>query len=461
MTARTKESVGYCLRCNSIVEEALGATPGWTFCPGCREFVAPAAVRWATASNGATPAASLATSPTASLGPVVVTLNSVEREDVEWLWDGRLALGKPTGLMGDPGVGKSYVTAAIGTAVSLGNPLPGEKQGRVPADVLYLACEDGLADTMRPRFEDMGADLTKIHVLTAVKGLDGKERHPSLVDDLADIERALVEHHCKLLIIDPINVYLGSQLDTHRDAALRGALAPLSSLCERLGVACIFVMHLTKSGRDRAIYRAQGSIAYIGLSRVMLLAGANAENPDDRAVVWVKGNNSAPMPSIGYEIAAGGKFRWIPGESSLTADQILAPDADNLNASKVEEAKAFLTEALSDGPEPARDLMAEAKDELGICKRTLKDAKARLGVKSTKRGFGKEGEWIWCLDIAKGAKDAQLGNSAPLDESIPEGEGDDQEPCTLSGLCSECGQALSILNKSGLCGRCVAKATHP
>jgi len=377
--------------------------------------------------------------PSGALGPVVVTLNTVEREEVDWLWCGRLARGKPTCLMGDPGVGKSFVTAAIGTAVSVGAALPGETETREPADVLYLACDDGLADTMRPRFEDMHADLTKIHVLTAVRGLNGKERHPSLVDDLPDIERALVEHHCKLLIIDPINNYLGSQLDTHKDAALRGALAPLSSLCERLGIACIFVIHLTKSARDKPIYRAQGSIAYIGLSRVALLAGANAENPDDRAVVWMKGNNSEPMPSIGYEIVAGGKFRWIPGESSLTAKQILAPDSEA--TSKIEEAEAFLADMLADGPMAGRELMAEAKAALGISQRTVKDAKAHLGVRSIKIGFGKEGEWLWCLDNVKGAKDARMGKPALLDESAPEKDTAEQEPCTLSERCGLCDSA--------------------
>lgn len=421
-------------------DEGTGA-----FCQSCGdyiprgEWVAPAA------SNGTGSAAP------AGLGPVVVALNTVEREEVDWLWEGRLARGRLTGLMGDPGAGKSWVTAAIGTAASLGAPLPGEERAREPMDVLYLACEDGLADTMRPRFEDLGADLTKIHIMTAVKGLDGKERHPSLVDDLADVERALTERHCKILVIDPINAYLGSQLDTHRDAALRSVLAPLAALCERLGVACIFVLHLTKSGRDRALYRGQGSIAYGAAARVVLLAGANPENPNEKAVCWIKGNLSEPAPTIGYEIRDG-IFYWC--ESSLTADQILAPDADSGATGKLAEAERFLANELADGPRPSKALLAEAKTELGISERTMRTAKASLGVGREKRGFGEDGAWYWSLD----PKAASLHPLTALDESVPETEESPQTVAALASTCGGCGRQLSVLNTRGLCGFCIGRA---
>ncbi len=231
---RAKASAGRCPDCAG----ALGADEGTSaFCAGCGAFVPRGEwITTAVSTNGREANEEDVAGGERlrrSFGPIVSTLSTVKREEVDWLWYGRLALGKPTCLMGDPGVGKSFVTASIGTRISLGSPLPGEEESREPADVLFLACEDGLADTIVPRFQDMGADMARLHVMTGVVDLDGRERHPSLVDDLPDIERALVEHHCRLLVIDPINAYLGSQLDTHRDAALRGALAPLSSLCER------------------------------------------------------------------------------------------------------------------------------------------------------------------------------------------------------------------------------------
>jgi len=436
------------------------------FCPNCSEFVSPSEIRQAT--NGHTP------DVPGGLGPVVVTLAGVEREEVDWLWSGRLARGRLTCLMGDPGSGKSWITGAIATAISKGEALPGETERTDPADALFLCAEDGLADTVRPRLEDMGADLTKIHVLTAVRGLDGKEHHPSLVDNLGDLERALVERPCALLVIDPINAYLGSQLDTHRDAALRGAIAPVAALCERLGVACVFVLHLTKSGRDRALYRGQGSIAYTAAARVVLLAGANPESPEERAVVWVKGNLTEPPPSIGYEISEG-RFYWR-GESDLTAGQLLAPDVDTGKQSALKEAEAFLLDALADGPRPAREVEREA-DNMGVSARTLRRARRDSGVRAIPLHLvGKRGvqSWTWALPDAGGDPENSLGgqegqveNLAPLLEFVSEsgpvaakvGHLTPGQP-TNGRTCARCPQPLSVIAVDDLCGRCKAKRTN-
>jgi Bifunctional DNA primase/polymerase, N-terminal/AAA domain/Primase C terminal 1 (PriCT-1) len=401
-----------------------------------------------------------------ALGPVVVTLADVEREEVRWLWPGRIAKGRLTCLMGDPGAGKSWITGALATAVSRGERLPGETERTEPADVLFLCAEDGLADTVRPRLEDLGADLTKIHVLTAVRGLDGKERHPSLVDNLGDLERVLAERPCALLVIDPINAYLGSQLDTHRDAALRGALAPVAALCERLGVACVFVLHLTKSGRDRAMYRGQGSIAYTAAARVVLLAGQNPENPEERALVWVKGNLTAPPPSIGYEISEG-RFYWR-GESDLTAGQILAPDADTGKQSAIKEAEAFLLDTLADGPRSSREVEREA-EAFGISAMTLRRARKQAGVRAVPvRLVGKEGiqSWTWTLSdkAATGldVQDVQVENLNTLLEFASESGpvAAEVEHLTPGDSCTICGADVAGYTPDGE-PRCFAHFTTP
>jgi putative DNA primase/helicase len=432
-----------CPRCNSRLEEARDSAPGWMFCPACCEFVSPEEMRRnRNITNNHTRQAAV-------LGPVVVTLAGVEREEVDWLWQGRLARGRLTALMGDPGAGKSWITGAIATAISNGEPLPGETGRTAPADALFMCAEDGLADTVRPRLEDMGADLTKIHVLTAVRGLDGKERHPSLVDDLGDIERALVERPCALLVIDPINAYLGSQLDTHRDAALRGAIAPVAALCERLGVACVFVLHLTKSGRDRAMYRGTGSIAYMAAARVVLLAGQDPENLEERAVVWVKGNLTAPPPSIAYKINEG-QFYWR-GESGLTAAQILSPDVDTGKQSALKEAEAFLLDALADGPRPSREVEREA-DAAGISAMTLRRARKQAGVRTVPIHLvGKRGvqSWTWALsdkaesdpEFGLGVQDVQVEKMNALIDFVsePGPVAAEVDPLTPADICIICG----------------------
>src|SRR5439155_4738624 len=117
-----------------------------------------------------------------------------------------------------------------------------------------------------------------------------------LVEHLPALANLLAVGRYSLVIVDPINAYLGSSLDTHRDAALRSVLAPLANLAESWRVAVAFVGHLNKSSRDRAIYRANGSVAYIGAPRVVHLVGLNPDNERERVIVCIK-NNLAPTPS--------------------------------------------------------------------------------------------------------------------------------------------------------------------
>src|SRR5678815_1251132 len=113
---------------------------------------------------------------------------------------------------------------------------------------------DGLGDTIRPRAEAMGADLQRVFCLTGTVDDNGTEKHFSLVEDLQALEDVLVLGGISLVIIDPINAYLGS-IDTNRDSALRSVLTPLAALAEKYKVAVVVIRHLTKGSRDRAIYR--------------------------------------------------------------------------------------------------------------------------------------------------------------------------------------------------------------
>src|SRR3989442_136267 len=169
-----------------------------------------------------------------------------------------------------------------------------------PANVLILTAEDGLSDTVVPRLQELGADLSRVTVLTSVRR-EGKERHFSLVDDMAALEAALVGGDFALVIIDPLNAYLGTSLDTHRDAALRSVLTPLAALVERFGVALIAIRHLTKGARDRAIYRGQGSIAYTAAARVVHLVGVDPNNDKQRVIACIKNNLALHPPALAFE----------------------------------------------------------------------------------------------------------------------------------------------------------------
>ncbi|MEI8230584.1 MAG: AAA family ATPase [Candidatus Peregrinibacteria bacterium] len=324
--------------------------------------------------------------------PVVVCLDDVVREDVQWLWKDRLPQGKFTIMEGDPSAGKSWLSLAIASAVTTGASFPGDDAKRGPANVLLLNAEDAPADTIRPRLEGMEADLKRIYILTAVQDGQGKERHFSLDKDLAAIEEVLLLGGFSLLVIDPINAYLGSSIDANSDPGIRSVLTPLSKLAELHRVTVIGIRHLTKSSRSRAMYRGQGSIGYTAAARVVHLVGINPMDASERVMVCIK-NNLAPFPpSIAYEVKEG-LFLW-KGESEITADSILDSDSAN-SGSAMDEAKKFLRETLSIQPRRAAEVEREAEDA-GISLTTLKRAKKDIGILTDKIG-GKDGFWMWKL----------------------------------------------------------------
>lgn len=368
--------------------------------------------------------------PSAPAEPVLVTVSDVERQEVSWLWPGYIPRGRLTIIDGDPGVGKSWLALAIGTAITLGRVLPGQESTGEPEKILLLTAEDAIADTIRPRLEDMGADLQGVTVLTAVRDKEGSEHHVSLVTDLAAVDTALSSGGYGLVIIDPINAYLGIALDTHRDAALRSVLTPLAQLAERWGVAIVCIRHLTKSGRDKAIYRGQGNIAYTAAARVVHLVGVNPDDPQERVLICIKNNLVLEPPALAFELTEG-RFLWR-GETSVTAAALLRPESDDGEGSALAEAEEFLRVLLADGSVDAEDGWRQAR-KLNIAERTLKRARAVLGVKARREGFGPNGRWLWeasPVEAHRGPKPHTIETWPPMEAPGTEGgcEGKDLAP---------------------------------
>ena len=194
------------------------------------------------------------------------------------------------------------------------------------------------------------------------------------------------------MVIDPINAYLGVALDTHRDAALRAVLTPLALLAQRWGVIVLCIRHLTKGTRDKAIYRGQGNIAYTAQARVVFLVGVNPDDERERVMACIK-NNLAPLPpALAFELVDG-RFLWR-GETAVTPAALLAPDRGDEDRSALAEAKDFLADLLADGPVEVKQVQAAAR-AAGLAWRTIERAKAALGVKAHREGFGPGGRSVW------------------------------------------------------------------
>lgn len=328
-----------------------------------------------------------------------IVLSTVQPQRVEWLWPGRIPLGKLTILDGDPGLGKSVLTLDLAARVSRGMGMPDGEPGedREPRGVVVLTAEDGLEDTVVPRLEAAGADLSRILGLPTVKdNLGDEERLPSLPTDADYIRDAAKRMMAALVIVDPLTAYLGTEINSHKDTDCRRALWPLAKLAEETGAAVLVVRHLNKAAGGNPLYRGGGSIGIIGAARSGLLVARDPDNPDGRVLASTKCNLAKLPPSLSFALdaASNGALRigWT-GPSAHTADSLLAAPRDDEERDAVQEAVDVLRSILI-GRRKVADVKREARGA-GVSERSLLRAKAVLGVKSERIGFGPEGEWYW------------------------------------------------------------------
>jgi putative DNA primase/helicase len=357
--------------------------------------------------------------------PSVLRLADVEREETVWLWHERIPLGKLTLVEGDPGLGKSWLTLVLAANITKGWPLPDDGDNpipREPANVILLSAEDGAGDTIRPRLEDAGADLERVFLLTGSK--EDPDAGISLERDLDLLDMTAERVKPLLVVVDPLQAYLGAGVDMHRSNETRPVLAALARFAERHGCAVIIVRHLRKASGDKAIYRGMGSIDFTGAARSVLRVGQDPNDEKTRVIVQVKTNLGPMAEGLAFTIDAG-QFRWL-GTSSVTADQMDAPQ-DEDTKTKLEEAMDFLREELADGPRPSAELIKDARKQLDISERTLKRAKARMGIEHY-RETTDDGRalWYWCLSTRQVCPNDTVGTLAHMTETASTS---DFEPC--------------------------------
>ena len=191
-----------------------------------------------------------------------VILSDVETQQIDWLWQRRIPMGKITILDGDPGMGKSLIAITIAACVSTGRPMPDGAPGR-QGDIILIAPEDSPEDTIKPRVEAVGGDPSRVLLLNTVVSFDEKrlgiyDRPFSLSRDLNDLEIEIKRTNAILVILDPLMALLGRNIDSSRDQDVREVFTPLAQLAERTGCAILIVRHLNKGSSDNILYRGAG-----------------------------------------------------------------------------------------------------------------------------------------------------------------------------------------------------------
>lgn len=316
----------------------------------------------------------------------------VEPEDIKWRWRNRLAQGKITLLAGDPGAGKTYLALAITAAQTRGWALPGETTAHEPAHVVYLSREDDVGDTLRPRLDNLGADVSRVHVLAGAT--DGAPVSLADVDVIAD---ALQTTAAALVVIDPIQSWLGSRIDAHRANETRPVLDALGAVCARYRCAVLVIAHIPKARQGRPVTAALGSIDFAAAARVMLVAGANPKDASCSVLAGVKNNIGPLPPSLGYLVdPATGGFSWLGAMDVTAADVLGANAATEGDRSALTEAVDWLRQELAAGGRTADEIRQEAR-RAGISISTLRRAKRAAGVRAMREGWGPGGKWFWSI----------------------------------------------------------------
>ena len=362
--------------------------------------------------------------PEATCGPALIVqcAADVTPEPVEWLWPGRVALGKLTLIAGEAGLGKSQLSIAMVASVTTGGEWPC-REGRAPqGSVVILSAEDGPADTVVPRLMAAGADRKRVELVSAVR--DEKSRRSfNLSADLALLDQKISEiGDVKLIIIDPISSYLGPKVDSHVNAAVRAVLEPVSEMAARLRVAIVAITHPPKGTGTTAINRFIGSIAFVAAARAAFIVTRDAEDEIRRLFLPVK-NNLAPLgKGLAFRLEqrlvadgiVGSSVAWETETVTITADQALqAADDRGGGGGAGIDAEEFLREALASGAVAVIDLKADAK-EAGLSWATIRRAKDRLGIVAKRESHGRDGggRWTWAMPIPARC-------SSPLQDAHP------------------------------------------
>jgi 5S rRNA maturation endonuclease (ribonuclease M5) len=345
---------------------------------------------------------------------VLVRLADVQPEAVTWLWPGRIARGKLTLLVGDPGVGKSMLTMDLAARISRGAAFPDGPKAP-GGTVIILTAEDGLADTVRPRLDAMEGDPAQVVVLFGIRTSDDSTpRYFQLTTDLNHMEQAITKYNAMLVVIDPLSAYLGDR-DPYKDSEIRQVLGPLSAMAERTGVAIVGVMHLGKNEQRKALYRVLSSIAFVAAARAVFVVASDPDTEGRVLFLPLKMNIAPKPPGLAYRLD-GPRIVW--DTCPVTVDAESALRGADLPEEREERAHAVsvLRELLQGGPMKATDVKKEAAIA-GIPERTLYRAKATMRVKAHRiGGLGSTGWWEWELphspqpDHAKTAKTPKTAN---------------------------------------------------
>ena len=320
----------------------------------------------------------------------LINMEQVEIEKIDWLLYPFIPFGKVTIVQGDPGEGKTTMVLQIIAKLTKGEAvlpsgsdepaLEGKTMDLEPVNVIYQTAEDGLGDTIKPRLLSAGADCSRVMVI------DDNNQALTMMD--ARLEEAIIKTKARLVVLDPIQGFLGAAVDMHRANEIRPLMKRVAVLAEKYHCAIILIGHMNKNSNGKSSYRGLGSIDFQAAARSVLIVGRIKDEPEIRVVCHVKSSLAPEGKSIAFRLDKDTGFEWI-GEYDISADDLLSGDN---RGQKIHAAKEFLKEILASGS-VAQTKVAEEAESRRIKKKTLWNAKKELEIDSVKIG----NQWFWML----------------------------------------------------------------
>jgi len=341
--------------------------------------------------------------------PIVKSLADVKPLPIDWFWYNRIPLGMLTLVLGDPGLGKSFLTLYMAAKVSTGGAWPdgdGLPDNSAPqGSIIILSAEDDLPRVMRPRLDSLGADVSKIISLESVRIRDENDReylgYFNLERDIPALQKAVRScKDCKLVIIDPLSAFLGGDVDSHRDSDVRSVLAPLVELAEKFDVAIVGVMHLNKNTTGKVVYRAMGSIAFTAAARTVWLVSTDPNDPDSRRRLLTPAKHNILIDPTGLAFELNnGRVEFENEPVTMSADEALGSIVES---PKLDKTITWLKEILPPGRSLSTIEVTRQAKENRITESTLRRAKNKLGVVSYPL-TQPDGKRVWLLRIPEDA----------------------------------------------------------